>query len=312
MNYFYSSNNTDADKSKSNAMTQKIHEVFGKVFNGIGCFEGTFSLQLKLYSKPYQVPPRCIGYVLQKLFKEELHWLQELDIIALLGEDKTSEWCNSFVMVPKANGKVWLCLDPVQLNQALIRPIHRGPMLNDILLKLNNVQYMSIIDASSGYHNLKLDMQSSYLTTFACLFGRYRHKQLPFGAALAGDMFQCKIDEIFNDMPNVFGIADDILVIGYDKDGTDHDEAVYKVLKQCQDVNLKLNKEKCHFRCMSIPFFGGVVSRQGVQPDPQKVRALTEMPVPKNKKELQAYLGVINYLNKFLQECQRYASHLGS
>ena len=124
----------------------------------------------------------------------------------------------------------------MQLNQALIRLIHRGPTLNDILPKLNNVQYMSIIDASLGYHNLKLDKQSSYLTTFACLFGRYRYKWLPFGAALVGDMFQCKIDEIFNDMPNVFGIADDILVTGYDKDGTDNDEAVNKVLRQCQDV----------------------------------------------------------------------------
>ena len=100
-------------------------------------------------------------------------------------------------------------------------------------------------------------------------------------------------------MLNVFGIADDILVIEYDKDGADHDEAVYEVLKQCQDVNLKLNKEKCQFRCMSIPFFGEVVSRQGVQPNPQKVRALTEMLAPKNKKELQAFRGVINYLNKF-------------
>ena len=100
-------------------------------------------------------------------------------------------------------------------------------------------------------------------------------------------------------MPNVFGIAGDILVIGYDKDGIDHDKAVYKVLKWCQDVNLKLNKEKCHFRCMSIPFFGEVVSRQVIQPDPQKVRALTEMLAPKNKKELQAFLGIINYLNKF-------------
>ena len=158
---------------------------------------------------------------------------------------------------------------------------------------------MSIIDVSLGYHNLKLDKQSSYLTRFVCPFGRYRYKHLPFRAAPAGDMFQCKIDEIFNDMLNEFGIADDILVIGYNKDGADHDKAVYKVLKQCQDVNLKLKKEKCHFRCMSIPLFGEVISRQGVQPDPQMVKALTEMPAPKNKKELQAFLGVINYLNKF-------------
>ena len=209
------------------------------------------------------------------------------------------EWCNSFVLVPKANGKVRLCLDPVWLNQALIRPIHWGPTLNDILPRLNNVQYMSIINASSGYHNLWLDMQSSYLTTFSCPFGRYCYKHLPFRAAPAGDMFQYKINEIFNDMPNIFGIADNILVIGYDKDGADHDEAVYSVLRQCQEVNLKLNKDKCHFRCTSIPFFGKVVSREAIQPDPQKIKALTDMPVPKNKRELQAFLGIINYLGKF-------------
>ena len=93
-------------------MTQRIHEEYGEVFNGIGCFEGTFSLQFKLNSKPYQAPPRHVAYVLQKSFQEELQQLQELDIIMLLGVDETAEWCNSFVLVPKANGKVWLCLDP--------------------------------------------------------------------------------------------------------------------------------------------------------------------------------------------------------
>ena len=71
INYFYSSNNIDTDKTKSKAMTQRIHKAYGKVFNGIGCFKGTFSLQPILDSKPYQAPPRCIAYVLQKLFEEE-------------------------------------------------------------------------------------------------------------------------------------------------------------------------------------------------------------------------------------------------
>ena len=69
-------------------------------------------------------------------------------------------------------------------------------------------------------------------------------------------MFQCKIDEIVSDIPNVLGIVDDILVKGYDENGNDHDIAVYKVLWRCKEVNLKLNKEKCHFRCTSIPFLG--------------------------------------------------------
>ena len=50
---------------------------------------------------------------------------------------------------------------------------------------------------------------------------------------------------------------------------------------------------------MAIPFFGEVVSRGGMQPDPRKISTLTEMPAPKNKKELQAFLGIINYLSKF-------------
>ena len=93
-----------------------------------------------------------------------------MDIIMPLGTDETLEWCNSFVLVPKANGKMRLCLNPARLNQAVIRPVHWAPTLNDILPKLNNVQYMSIIKASSGYHNLKLDKQSSYLTTFFMSF----------------------------------------------------------------------------------------------------------------------------------------------
>ena len=54
-----------------------------------------------------------------------------------------------------------------------------------------------------------------------------------------GNMFQHNIDKIFSDMPNVFGIADAILVIGYNEDGADHDAAVHRVLQQYEEVNLK-------------------------------------------------------------------------
>ena len=99
---------------------------------------------------------------------------------------------------------------PSMLNQAPIRPIHIGHTLNNILPKLYNAKYLSLIDVSSGYHNLKVDKKSSYLITFAFQFGRYRDKHLLFGASPVGDMFQRKIDNIFKDLPNVLGIADDI------------------------------------------------------------------------------------------------------
>ena len=174
-------------------------------------------------------------------------------------------------------------------------------MLNDILPKVNNVKYMSIIDASSRYRNLKIDEKSSYLTTFACPFGRYRYKQHPFRAVLVGDMFQHKIDKIFSDMQNIFGIMEDISVIEYDNNDAGHDAVVHKVLQICEEVNLKLNKEICNFRCTSIPFFGEVILRSGVQPDPKRIKTLTDITAPNNKKELQTFLGIFNYLGKFSQ-----------
>ena len=87
-------------------------------------------------------------------------------------------------------------------------------------------------------------------------------------------------------MLNIFGITDDSYIIGYEDNSADNDAVVHKVLQRCEEVNLKLNKEKCHFRCTSIPFFGEVILRRGVQPDPQKLKALADMLAPNNKKEL--------------------------
>ena len=143
--YFLAGPTYDSNKRKSVESTQQIHKDFDDIFNGIGCFEGTFSLQLKPDSKPYQALPRYVAYTLHKLFQDELERLQQQHIIAPHGVDETLEWCNSFVLVPKANGKVRLCLDPAWLNQALIRLVHRGPTLNDILPKLNNIRYLPLI-----------------------------------------------------------------------------------------------------------------------------------------------------------------------
>ena len=83
---------------------------------------------------------------------------------------------------------------------------------------------------------------------------------------------------------------DDILVVGYEDNGKGHNKTVQKVLQRCREVNLKLNKDKCHFRCMSVPFFGEVITRNGVQPDLQKIKALMEMP-PSTIKEAPGFFG---------------------
>ena len=115
--HFLPGPNYDSDKKKSAEITQQLQRDFEDVFNGIGCFDGTSLLQLKPDSKSYQTPPRGVVYMLHKPFEEELKKQKEKkNIIAPLGADVTVEWCNSFVLVPKANGEVRLCLDPAWLN----------------------------------------------------------------------------------------------------------------------------------------------------------------------------------------------------
>ena len=101
----------------------------------------------------------------------------------------------------KPNGMVHLYLSPTRCNQVCIRPVQRVLTINNILSKLTNACYLTIIDANSVYHSLQLDKELSYLTTFACHFGRYRFTRLQFGVALLGGMLQWKINEIFNDLP---------------------------------------------------------------------------------------------------------------
>ena len=156
--------------------------------------------------------------------------------------------------------------------------------MNDIFPKLRHVQYLSLIDASLGYHTLKLDKQSPYTATSTCQFGRYIYKRLPFGAGPTGDMFQRKIDKIFKDLSNIFGIADHNLTVGYDRDCTDHDDTLQRVPQVFRQVNLKLNKDKCHFRYMQGLFFGKIISKNVVKPNPGKLKAMTEIPPPKTSK----------------------------
>ena len=90
--------------------------------------------------------------------------------------EETVASCSSSILVPKLTGKVWFCSDPARLSPTLIWPVHRSPTLNDIFPKLTNIKYLPPIDASSKYHNLKIDEWLSYLTIFAWQFRRYRYK----------------------------------------------------------------------------------------------------------------------------------------
>ena len=110
--------------------------------------------------------------------------------------------------------------------------------------------------------NLK---KSSYLTTFACDFGRYRFMRLAFRVAPVSDMFQWKIDKIFKDFFNLIGITDDIVILDYDAECKDCDGTLRSIMQICHQEN----KNKCHFKCLKVSFCGKIIPRCGVEPEAQ-------------------------------------------
>ena len=97
-------------------------------------------------------------------------------------------------------------------------------------------------------------------------------------------MSQRKIDELFHRLPNVFGIADDILITGFDDMCREHNAMLNMVQRICRKANLKLKKDKCLLRCISTPFLGEVILQSGMSQDPIKVQVLMAMPLPRQKR----------------------------
>jgi len=289
--------NANTERKQSEKVKSQITSEYSDIFDGVGCFEGECTINLDPNVQPYVCPPRRVPVALQEPLKQELSKLVSEGIIAPLAVDEPSDWCNNVVCVTKADGGIRLCLDPAKLNEAIIRPYHYTPTLEDVLPKLSGAKYFSIVDARSGYWNIKLDRKSSYYTTFLTPFGRFRFLRLPFGLSCSSDMFQKKIDETYHDMNFVTGIADDLVIMGYDDE--DHDRNMKQFLDRTREKGIKLNPEKCIFKCTKIPFFGMVTGENGLEPDPKKVQAILDMKRPENKKDLQSYLGMVNYLARF-------------
>ena len=165
--------------------------------------------------------------------------------------------------------------------------------------KLTGATVITVLDYSKGYWHPLLDDESSYLTTFNTKIGQFLFTVMPFRATVAGDVFQQKLDSIFLNLENVMIITDDIMVIGYQEDEWNHDKAFTQLLETAKKNNIKLNFDKIQYKQNDVEFLGKTYTTQGHKPSDTKVKAITEMPQPMNLKDLQTFLGMVQYLSKF-------------
>ena len=193
--------------------------------------------------------------------------------------------------------KIRLCLDPKDLNKNIRREHYHTRTFDEILPKLFGKKYFSVLDTKKGYWHVELDEDSSLLTTFNTPFGRFKFNRMPFGLLMSQDVFQPKLDATYQGIPNVTGIADDIIVAG--KTPEEHDTAMIRLLDACRANNIGLNSDKLQFKQHKVDFYGHTITDKGVQPSEDKLKAIRAIKSPENLKELLTILGMVNYLNRY-------------
>ena len=287
-----------------NIVTKKkdIKEYYADVFEGVGCFPGPpYHIQLDPKVPPKQTAVQPVPVHLKEAFKQELDKMLQAGHLKPVHE--ATPWINSFVIVEGKDKlgrlKPRICLDPKNLNIAVIREPWFSKTSDDIAHLFADVCIITTTDCTKGFWHQALDEESSYLTTFGTEYGRFRFTIMPFGITIAGDVFQRKLDTIFGNLSQVACIADDIIVIGYKANHSDHDTAFTSLLQTAHENNVKLNFEKLQYKQTQVDFFGETYTTDGCKPSSEKVKAITNMPQPANKKELQSFIGMVNYLGKF-------------
>ncbi|XP_046560092.1 uncharacterized protein K02A2.6-like [Haliotis rubra] len=275
----------------------QIEDNYKDVLQGIlGSFDGTVHLSVDDTVTPVVMPSRRVPITLRPKLKAELDRMQKLGVIAPVSQP--TPWVSQIAITQKRSGDLRICLDPQELNKALQREHYTLPILEDTLHELGQSRVFSKADLSSGYWHCVLDEESSFITTFQTCFGRYRWLRLPFGLNVSSEIFQRKLTEALDGLPGVVCIADDVLIHG--KDVNHHDENLKQFLTRCREKNIRLNPNKLELRLSEITFMGHVITKDGLKSDPEKVRAIHDMPVPSNTEELRRFLGLVNYLAKFL------------
>ena len=272
----------------------KKYSVFD---NNLGCIKGiTATLKVKEGVQPKLFKSRPVPFALRDKISAELDRLERTGILKKV---ECSDWAAPIVPAMKADGSVRICGDfKVTVNPYLDIPEYPFPTSEELFTKLNGGEKFSKLDLSQAYNQIVLEEESRKYVTINTHQGLYQYTRLPFGIASAPAIFQRTMDTILQGLDKVGYILDDILVTG--ANDSEHKQILEKTLKRLDSYGVKLQKSKCQFMHNQVEYFAFVVNKEGIKPSPKKLEAIRNMVDPKSKKELQIWLGIVNYFRKFV------------
>ena len=169
-----------------------VLKEFTDVFVGLGELEGEYIIHTNPDIPPVVHPPRKLPISMHDTVKKELDAMVENKVIAPVTEP--TQWVSSMVVVQKRNNKIRICLDPKDLNRAIMRSHYPLPTVEQVATRLSNAKIFTVLDAKTGFWQVQLDQKSSYLTTFNTPFGRYHWLRMPFGISSAPEVWQQRMN----------------------------------------------------------------------------------------------------------------------
>lgn len=233
----------------------------------------------------------------QKLVNEELDRMLELGIV----EPSKSDWSSPILLLDKPDGSRRFCVDFRKVNQVSKKDAYPLPMVSTILDRLRGARYLSSLDIKSAYWQIPLEENSKEKTAFTIPGrGLFQFNTMPFGLSNAPATWQRLVDNVLGvDLePFVFVYLDDIIAVTPTFE--QHLQVLSEIFTRVREAKLTLNKDKCKFCLTELRYLGYIVGEKGLRVDPDKVKSILELPVPKNQKEVRQFCGTAGWYRRFI------------
>src|SRR3954470_4410720 len=254
-------------------------------------------LHVRPGSKPVKQPLRRFSEDKRRAIGKDIAKLQAAGFIM---EVFYPEWLANLVLVMKKN-KTWrMCIDYTCLNKACPKDPIALPRIDQMIDSMAGCELLSFLDATAGYHQIKLAVEDQIKTAFITPFGAYCYITMPFGLKNGGATYQCTIQRCTHTQlgRNLHVYVDDLVVKSVK--GVTLLDGLKETFDNLRTYPIKLNPEKCVFGVPAGKLLGFLVSERGIECNPEKISAIERMDQPKNLKQVQKFTGCLASLSRFL------------
>ena len=290
----FSTRSVEQNRPKEPVFLDEFEELFSETRGTIKDVKAKIIVDQEV--KPRYFKPRPVPYALKEKVGQEL---DKMEAEGTIEKVQCSDWAAPIVTVAKPDKSVRICGDyKVTVNAVSKLDNYPIPNTDDLLAEIGGGKWFTKLDLTQAYTQLELEESSKDYTTINTHQGLYRFNRLPYGISSAPGIFQRCMENILRGIPYVQVRIDDILVAGRSKE--EHLDCLRKVLQRLKDAGARLKRKKCEFLTSEVVYLGFKIDSTGVHPVPDKLRAIEEMPRPSDVKQLQAYLGMLQYYARFL------------